>query len=120
MDKSFIRICANCQKEFPEVDSAVKGSLDRINFSHGVCERHSMEMLKQMGKDDSEIQLILQRMRERRGSNPPVPDLKEHPEIVKQYSQGIFTPEDYKKAQSPISSETTLKEFFLKRSGLIS
>ncbi len=103
-----VKICAYCQKEFPEVDKAVKDNRNKITFSHGICQRHAAEVYKQMGMNDDWIKKKL-------SQNPnPVPDLKAHPELVKLYSQGIFTPEEFKHSQT----EPTLKEIFQKRAGI--
>ena len=107
-----VLICSHCQKEsgHEAVDTAIrKAEKDRpdLGFSHGVCKRHAADMYRQMGKSDDWIQTKLTQ-------NPPkVPDMKEHPELVKQYSQGIFTPEDLQKSQS------ALKEILQKRAGII-
>ncbi len=107
-----VSICANCQKEFPEVDEVIKTAekeREDIKFSHGVCKRHYIYFLKQMQMDDAQIEIKLQ------GKTFKCPDLKASPELIKQYSSGVFTPEDYKKAQFPINS---IKELFQRRAGI--
>ncbi len=113
MEEQIVYICSYCQKEFPDVDaSIIKAEKDRpdLRFSHGICKRHYSDMLKQMGKNDEQIQTIITK------APTKVLDLKEHPELVKQYTEGRFTPEDYKKDQFP----TELKEAFKKRANIIS
>lgn len=111
-----IYVCANCQAEIPEVKEAIrKAEKDRpdLSISHGICKRHAAVWYKSMGKTDDWIKTKLSQ------TPSQTPDLKEHPEIVKQYTQGVFTPADYKKAQS-VTPTDNIKEFFRKRAGLIS
>lgn len=87
MDKPFVAICSYCQKENPAVDSAVKSHEKDINFSHGICKRHTLEMLKQMNMPEDKIQAFMAKV------GVSVSDLKENPELAKSYSKGIFTPQ---------------------------
>ena len=91
--KPFVSMCSYCQKEFPDVDKSVRDNQNRINFSHGICKRHSGEMLKQMGKTPEQIQAFLAKM------DGKVPDLKERSDLKDLYSKGIFTKEDFAQAQ---------------------
>lgn len=91
--KPFVSLCANCQSEFPDVMKAVQSNHKRINFSHGICKRHAAGMLKSMGKTPQEIEAYVSKM------DGKIPDLKERPDLVKLYSQGIFTKEDLAQAQ---------------------
>jgi len=75
-----------CQAEFPEVGAAVQRASKQIDFSHGVCIRHNIEVLKKRGKHSEEQ--LKQYASKLTGETP---DLKQHPELVKAYSQGIFT-----------------------------
>jgi len=88
MDKPSVVICTNCQKENPAVDSAVKSNAKNIRFNHGICQRHALETLSKSGIPQDKIQSFINRM----GSSG-APDLKEHPELVKSYSKGLFTPQ---------------------------
>ena len=114
-----ITVCANCQKEpeFSAVNDAItKAEKDRpdLKFSHGICKRHMAETYKQLGKTDDWIKARLSQLPDE-GSSP---DFKARPELVRQYSMGVFTPEDYKKVQA-VSPTDNLKEFFQKRAGLL-
>lgn len=82
-----VTICSYCQKENPAVDSAVKSHEKDIRFSHGICKRHALEMLKQMNMSDDKIKAFLSKV------GDGAPDLKENPELAKAYSKSIFTPE---------------------------
>ena len=86
MNKPFVKMCMMCQSEFPEVGAAVQRASKQINFSHGVCIRHNIEVLKKRGKHSEEQ--LKQYASKLTGETP---DLKQHPELVKAYSQGIFT-----------------------------
>jgi len=46
MDNEMIRMCANCQQEYG-LDT--KG----LPVSHGICNRHAVEMLKNYGFEDA-------------------------------------------------------------------
>jgi hypothetical protein len=114
MFEHLVMICAYCQQDFPEIDKKIRETMNTrkdIGFSHGICRRHFAELLKDSGASDGEIKSELDSVKE-----AGVPDLKQHPELVKQYSQGNFTPEDYKKDQF----STSLKEAFQKRANIIS
>ena len=100
MDTPFVSICANCQKENPAVDSAVKSHSKDIKFSHGICKRHALEMLKQMDMRDDKISEFMKKLE---GNGPP--DLKENPELVKAYSKGLFTPEQIQQANQTQQTE---------------
>lgn len=41
---NMIKMCADCQKEY-HLDDMVKG----LNVSHGICPRHAVEMMNNMG-----------------------------------------------------------------------
>lgn len=109
IEKPVIRICANCQQEFnfrEQVKNAAKEQ--GLMFTHGVCHRHFIKALIEdagMSKEESE----------KMASSIPsfAPDLKEHPELVKSYLQGVFTLSD---KDQPLQS---IKEFFQKRAGII-
>jgi len=44
MDNELIRMCANCQQEY---GLDIKG----LQVSHGICNRHAVEMLKSIGAE---------------------------------------------------------------------
>jgi len=100
MDKPFVAICSYCQKETPAVDSAVKSNAKNIRFNHGICQRHALEMLKQMNIRGNEMASFVKKLE---GSGPP--DLKENPELVKAYSKGLFTPEQIQQANQTQQNE---------------
>lgn len=85
MEKPFIKICGYCQKEFPEVDRQVKSHTHDIDFSHGICQRHSIEFLKAANYSNDQIKDIISKKRE-----SITYDLEKHPELVDLYSNGIF------------------------------
>src|SRR6185369_1324210 len=98
MSIPFVKVCALCQKEFPEINNAiVKAEKEKvINFSHGYCRRHFEFMLSQiLNMHDEKKKASMAKLSK---SDPP-PDLKEHPNIVSMYSKGIFTPEQYELSQ---------------------
>ena len=111
-----ISICGNCQQEFPSVNIAVNAAMKKygesgeITFSHGMCPRHFREQGKDFGWSNDRIENHI------KGQTKTTPDLKEHPELIKQYSQGIFTPEQYKQNEFP----TELKEMFQRRANILS
>ena len=124
-----VSICAFCQKEYPEVDVQVNKA-DRekkINFSHGYCSRHFYGELKKAKIPD---EAAAESVNRRKGQLAP--DLAQHPELVKLYSQGIFTKVEAQKAQqqppqapaeqpanqSPLQL-TPLKERLQKLAGII-
>lgn len=115
-----IKLCSYCQKEFPEVDKAVKAAdKSKIGFTHGVCPRHFRKFFEKSGTSPEQIEKYIGAMKD------SIPDLREHPELIKQYSQGIFTPDQYKQTnqiqqtESEMEFEPTLKEAFQKRAGII-
>lgn len=93
-DKPFVVMCSYCQKEFPEVDKQVRAHEREINFSHGICRRHSADMLRQMGKTPEQIASFMQK------TDGKTPDLKERSDLLKLYSQGIFTQQQLQQAQN--------------------
>jgi hypothetical protein len=104
-------MCMLCQPEYPEVNKAVRTAMSTrkdISISHGVCQRHYTEMAKKAGKSDEEIEASMIRL-----GAAKCPDLRAHPELVKQYSQGVFVPEDL----NPPPAE--VKEIIQKRAGII-
>jgi len=104
MEKQIISVCSYCQKEYPEVDAAIKaaqvkyGRNGDFSFSHGVCPRHFVDMLKQMGLSDEEIQ-------SKSSKENKCPDLKEHPDLVQYWSKGIFTKDQLQESKQKQKSE---------------
>lgn len=103
MKKQIISICAYCQHEFPALNSAVQKAEQNINFSHGVCLRHSVTMLKQIGRTPEQIIAFLKKNQQ----TPFLPDLSKHPELVKAYSQGNFHPQDMKERLKELANIKT-------------
>jgi hypothetical protein len=112
--KPFVMICANCQKHFPEVDAQVKKheEIDDVAFSHAVCRNHMMELLKGHGIPQDKIDKSIAKLNA--GGGKSAPDLREHPDLVKMYSQGIFTPEDLENHK-----QLQLKELLQRRANII-
>ena len=91
-----IRICAQCQKDFPDVNKAV-GDAERrgVKFTHGLCAGHFIKQMREMGVDDAVIKNMLESSKQ-----PPPLTLEKHPELVQKYSQGIFGDEQSKEASA--------------------
>lgn len=116
-DKPFVALCSYCQKEHPEVGKQVQAQSKEVNFSHGICKRHSVEMMKQMGLPPDKIQAKLQSMYS--GDKPGLPDLSQRPDLVKLYSMGIFTKEQLEKArQESQQKKAELTERLQKLAGI--
>jgi len=101
-----IAICAACQKEFnltPQVQKVEKEL--GYKFTHGSCKRHTLDFYKSMGVMSNE------ELAEKEKSIPEgVLDLKKHPDILKNYQQGIFTPEQLQQSQQPAQAAESLQE----------
>jgi hypothetical protein len=108
-NKPVVTLCANCQREFG-LDGVIKKAMgtDLVRFSHGICERHFSTMMKELNMDDAAIKGALDGIKAKGGTIPP--DLAQHPELVKQYKNDIFTPEAYRQS---------LKEMLQKRAGIL-
>lgn len=124
-----VTICAFCQKDYAAVnEQVIKADREKkINFSHGYCARHFYEELKKAKIPDEAAAESVSR---RKGQLAP--DLAQHPELVKLYSQGIFTKVEAQKSQQqppqapaeqpdnqPPLQLTPLKERFQKLAGII-
>lgn len=93
-----VSICAFCQQEYPDVNQQVKkADLEKnINFSHGYCARHFyIELKKAQIPDKAAAESVTRR------KGQLAPDLSQNPELVKLYSQGIFTKSEVQKMQQP-------------------
>lgn len=88
LSKQTVSICAWCQKEHPTVDQSFLKDKNKYNFSHGICRRHALEMMK--GLPTEKIEDFL------RNKGGGLPDLKNHPELVQSYSQGNWFPNQIK------------------------
>ena len=106
-----IKICGFCQKEFTEVDDAVKAHHNDMRFNHGSCVRHATKWLRGLKKDDTFIKAYIESKK-----TSLVPDLKENPNLVKAYSKGLFTPEQMQQAQQTENHQIT--ERFKKLAGI--
>jgi hypothetical protein len=110
-NKPIVVICAHCQKEFG-LDGPIKKAMskDLVGFSHGICPRHFIETLAQAGINKQAAEASLNSLKQK--GSKLTPDLAEHPELVKQYKNEIFTPEEYRQQQP-------LKEMLQKRAGIL-
>lgn len=119
-EKSFVSICSICQKEHPAVDVAVRNTMRKLgidnkelSFSHGYCLRHFVEVMRENGFADEDIQSRL------KGLKGACPDLKEHPELVKLWSAGLFTKAQQAQAQqTQQAAEGALTERLKKLAGI--
>lgn len=92
MEKPTVMICGYCQKQFPAVDAQVFAHKDEINFSHGLCGRHSLEMFKQLPSATPEkVAAKIAQLEANKAKL--VPDLAERTDLQTMYAQGVFTEE---------------------------
>ena len=99
-NKPAVRICGQCQHEFNLTAQVQKANKEQgIGFTHGVCIRHVVEFYKGAEFTDEQIKNAVEKMKA--DKQPPTPDLKEHPELVKNYEKGIFTPEQLQQSKHP-------------------
>jgi len=75
-NKPLVALCDWCQSGYPAITAQIKQHKNDYNFSHGICRRHSALLLKKP-YDPFE---------------PDPLDLEKHPELVKAYSEGNFSP----------------------------
>ena len=104
--KPFITICCYCQQDFPEVDKAIKYQMtlkDKsiASFSHGLCKRHFIEMLREIGDSEDQIMASMPNIKN------SIPDLKERPDLVKSYYDKFHDPELDKKSIQESNNKIT-------------
>lgn len=98
-DENFVRICGFCQKEQGIEKEMKDASKAGIVFSHGLCIRHFEQQMRGGGFDEEKIRKMVDMLK--KDSKPPVPDLAEHPDLVKLYKQGIWLPKQLHQTQQP-------------------
>lgn len=119
-----VTLCMYCEQEFPKVREMVRAAMaqhggieGKINYSHGYCLRHYMDVLNKYGTGTPEQKAA--KVKEMQTDHRDAPDLRQHPELVAWYSRGIFTPEQMQAAQQQQQqSNQDLKERFQKLAGL--
>lgn len=120
MEKQIIGVCSYCELEFPDVKTAIVNTFKQqggmkgpLAFSHGYCIRHYISVMKENGFSDEEIQQQLSSVK------TTIPDLKTRTDLVKLWSQGIFTKEQLQQAQQTQQTENNIiTERFKKLAGI--
>jgi hypothetical protein len=108
MAEKVVMMCGFCMKQFGLEGNFKKAAEKGIRFSHGLCPRHFIYQLTSAGINQQAADAALKASQQK---NPHIPlDLDEHPELVKQYKNDIFTPEEYRQS---------VKEMLQKRAGII-
>lgn len=110
MDRINVPICAQCQKEFPIIDTQIRAQdkAGNIRATHGLCPRHAIAQVQSipnlpLEKFEDYKRRILQ-------NKNSLPDLAQHPELIKAYSHGIFTREQANQAQQQMALKESLKK----------
>ena len=86
-----IKICHYCIGLFPELRSVFQSKQIKNDFASSMCLNHFKEHL--MGVKPKNRKSVFDRIDKQMNHDWP-PDLREHPELVKAYSQGNFTTEN--------------------------
>lgn len=109
MAETVVMMCGFCMKQFGLEGNFKKAAEKGIRFSHGLCPRHFIHQLTSAGISQQVADDALKAAQEKNNHLPL--DLDEHPELVKQYKNDIFTPEEYR--------QQSFKETLQKRAGII-
>ena len=109
-EEKVVLMCAECMRQFGLESNFKKAAEKGIRFSHTLCPRHFVELMVKSGLDIRAAEKGVKDSIAKHTKLPP--DLSEHPELVKQYKNDIFTPEEYRNVAA-------LKEMLQKRAGIL-
>ena len=83
-----IKICSECIKEQKLEPYIEKARESGVVFGGGLCYYHYVKAALARGRSKKQIEVALNQVTA--AGYKSAPHLKKHPELVKQYKQGIF------------------------------